>query len=59
MAARRYQNWQYAILAQVTAWHLLRTKPFPEPMMTWFIDPYVRHQALIDWTEIVKKHVSL
>ena len=30
-------------LVQVMAWHLTGDKPLPEPMMTQFIDAYMRH----------------
>ena len=30
-------------LVQVMAWHRTGDKPLPEPMMTQFIDAYIRH----------------
>ena len=30
---------------QVMAWRLSGDKPLSEPMMTWFIDAYMRHSA--------------
>ena len=27
----------------IMAWHPIVDKPLPEPMLTWFIDAYMRH----------------
>ena len=32
-----------AALVQIMAWRLFGAKPFPEPMVTQFIDVYMRH----------------
>ena len=34
-----------AALVQVMAWRRTGDKPLPEPMMTQFIDAYMRHQG--------------
>ena len=37
-------------LVQVIAWRRTGDKPLPEPMMTWFIDAYMRHKG--EWVNV-------